>query len=172
MRSSALALLAGMAVFAAGRSAMASDRSDALAAIQEYIRASNGDSREAYASLCTADAVIIDHVAPFVFRGPKACLDHWDAVGAFVEQNKMIVTDYARLGQPTMVDVTGEVAYVVTPWKSPAMVAGKKEIETGVATFVLDRDVDKAWRLASVTWASFGFSPVTVSRTKVRKPAN
>ena len=168
MRRSALVLVASVVVFAVGQSAIASDRSDALAAIQKYIWASHGDSREAYASSCTDDTVIIDQVAPFVFRGPKACLDHWDAVGAFVEQNKMVVTDYAKLGRHALVDATGERAYVVTPWTSPATVAGKKEIEKGVATFVLRRDAKKAWRLASVTWASFGISPVNASRTKVR----
>jgi ketosteroid isomerase-like protein len=168
MQRPALVLTAMVAVFAPAQAAIASDRSDALAAIQRYIRASNGDSREAYAASCTEDTVIVDHVPPYVFHGPRACLDHWDAVGAFVEQNKMVVVDYARLGQPTLVDATGERAYVVTPWSSPATVAGKREIEKGIATFVLRRDVKEGWRLASVTWTSFGFSPGVGFRPKVR----
>ncbi|MGA0604268.1 hypothetical protein ACO2Q3_26430 [Caulobacter sp. KR2-114] len=168
MQRCVLAFVAVMATFAAGQSTIASDRSDALAEIQKYIQASNGDSREAYASFCTEDSVIIDRVTPFVFRGPKACLDHWDAVAAFVEQNKMVVADYAKLGQPTLIDVNSEHAYVVAPWTSPATVAGNKEIEKGVATFILARNANRAWRLASVTWTSFGFSPLAASRSKVR----
>ena len=162
MKRSVLLFGALFALFAAASPAIASDRSEALSAVGKFIQAGNGDSREAYAAYCAADAVIVDHVAPYVFRGPGACLDHWDAVGAFVAQNSMVVGSYAQLGAPAMVDIKGERAYVVAPWTAAVTMSGKPKVEKGVATFVLRRDADRVWRFTNVTWASFGFSPAAL----------
>jgi ketosteroid isomerase-like protein len=159
-----LGIVALVAMFALNPSlAAASDASDAIAVIHKFSESANGNDREVYASYCADDVVFIDHVPPYVFRGPKACQEEWDAVGAWAEKNNLSVDGFSRLSQPAFVDVSGDRVYAVFPVTASITLHGKKEVETGDWTFVLRREV-KGWRIAGLTWTTLRFAPVASHR--------
>lgn len=73
--------------------ALASDKADVVAVVQAYNDAGNRGDRSGYVSYCTEDAVVVDHVPPYLFQGPTACGDEYDAVVAWGTQNKIGTDD-------------------------------------------------------------------------------
>jgi ketosteroid isomerase-like protein len=149
-------------------SAAAADPADALAVIRKFNGAANGDDRAAYASYCAPDITFVDHVPPYVFRGPTACQDEWDAVLAWITREKIAVTDYSSLGDPAFVDETPDRVYAVYPATAALSRRGKRQIERGLWTFVVRRE-PAGWRIASVTWSTLAFAPAPAARAARRK---
>jgi ketosteroid isomerase-like protein len=153
--------VAALATFAFVPSlAAASDAADVLAVIHKFTEAGNGADREVFASYCAEDAVITDHAPPYVFRGPKACQDYWDAEGAWVAQHKVSVSDYGTPSQPAFLEVTKDSAYAVFPVTASMVRDGRREVETATWTFVLRQD-RTGWRIASAAWATLKFAPAS-----------
>ena len=167
MRSMLLAAC-GAVLALAGGGAWASDASEAIAAVRKFSAAANGTDRAAYAAFCTADAVFIDHVPPYVFHGPTACADEWDAVGRWIEQNRIVASDYGTLAEPAFVDAAGDRVYAVFPVTASATRSGRKEIETGAWTFVLRREAGD-WRIAALTWSTFSFAPARDAKSAPKR---
>ena len=124
--------------------------------VQKFADAGNGTDPAAYAAFCDPDIVIIDHVPPYVFRGPKACLEEWDAVAAWIAKHKMTVTDYGKLQPPTFVERDGDRVYAVFPATAPLVRGGRQEVEKGWWTFVVRRKGDN-WRILAFSWSTEGF---------------
>jgi ketosteroid isomerase-like protein len=151
--------LCGLALVLVAAPARASDTSDAIAFIHKFVDAGNGTDREAWAALCAPDAIIVDHVPPYVFSGPKACQDNWDAEGVWVERNKIVVASYAKLDDPTFVDIAGDRVYAVFPATASLTRDGQKQTERAVWTFVLSR-AGQGWRVSAVSWSTLAFTLV------------
>jgi ketosteroid isomerase-like protein len=148
--------------------AAASDESDVVAIVQAFNDAGNKSDRNGYVSYCAEDAVVTDHVPPFVFTGPAACQDDYDAIVAWGRQNRIAIADaYQSMARrPEHVSIVGDRAYAV--FRAPAWFTqdGRKQLETLYATFVLRRTAP-GWRIASLTWTSLGWAP-----SRSRPPAH
>ncbi len=157
VRPAVLALMAAAMVVEPLASEEPSKVTEAVALVERFAGA---QSRDAYAAFCDPDTVIVDHVPPYVFRGPHACEDEWDAVVAWTERNGIEVSDYGSLQEPAFVDVTGEHIYIVFPATASMTRNGRAETERGIWTFVL-RQHDQEWRIGSMTWSTLDFRAST-----------
>ncbi len=141
--------------------AAASDTSDALAVVQKFLAASNKDDRRTYTSYCADDAVIVDHVPPYIFRGPKACDDDWAAADLWMSQHGYAFGEF-QLSKP-YVETIGDRVYAAYPLKVTMTRKGETELETGVWTFVLQRRSQR-WVIEGWSWATLKFEPVKPTR--------
>jgi ketosteroid isomerase-like protein len=135
----------------------ASDRSDIIGVIQAYNDAGNRADRAGYASYCTADAVVLDHVPPYRFQGPTACADEYDAVVAWGARRKVdAMAIYEEVEAPAFLEIDGDAAYGVFPMKAWFTEDGQRRFEPLYLTVALHR-LPEGWRMTSVTYASFGW---------------
>ena len=94
--------------------AAASDATDVMATVREYLGDFNKGDADQAAGLCAPQAIIIDDFPPHTWQGPTACLDWWNALVAF-DKSKGITDEDVTIGKPRRVVVTGDRAYVVVP---------------------------------------------------------
>jgi ketosteroid isomerase-like protein len=139
-------------------SASASDTSDIVAVVQVQNDAGNKGERSRYVSYCTKDAVVVDHVPPFLFQGPMACGDEYDAVVGWGKQNDIPMdrTTFQKVFDPAFVQVQGDVAYAVFPVKAWFKQNGSIQEETVYLTAGLRRQAHN-WRIARLIFASLGW---------------
>ena len=136
------------------------DKQQVIAVIQAYNDAGNKADRTGYASYCTTDAVVVDHVPPYLFKGTTACADEYDAVVAWGPLNKIGVDGlYQKVFEPVFFDLQGDRAYAVFPVTDWFRQSGRKQIEKLYLTAVLRRD-GGSWRIASLAYSSLGWAPV------------
>jgi hypothetical protein len=103
-------MLLALAVMLAAGPAVASDQTDALAAVTQFIDGFNkGDVKTALA-ICAATAAIIDEFPPYSWQGPTACSDWANDFDANSKKEK-ITDPVVTLGKAKHVDVTGDRAY-------------------------------------------------------------
>jgi hypothetical protein len=147
---SALAILFASAFSVAP--AFASDQTDAVATVQQFIDGLNkGDTTTALAA-CSAQAAIIDEFPPHEWQGQGAC-SAW--LTAYVADSKKngITDGVVTLGTPWHVDVTGSRAYVVTPADYAYKQNGKTVTETqSILTVALEKTAG-GWRITGWAWA-------------------
>ena len=67
-----IAAVIALAVFACG-AASASDKTDAMAVVHQWVDAFNKGDGKTAASYCAADVLILDDFAPHVWQGLGAC---------------------------------------------------------------------------------------------------
>jgi ketosteroid isomerase-like protein len=160
MRRILCAVWAAAFVLHAG-SAAASDTSEALGVVQKFLAAANKGNRQAYTSYCAEDAVIVDHVPPYVFRGPKACDDDWTAADLWMTKHGYAFGE-VRLSKP-YVETMGDRVYAAYPLKASVTRKGKTEIETAVWTFVLQRHSQR-WLIEGWSWSTLKLAPVNAKQ--------
>jgi ketosteroid isomerase-like protein len=135
---------------------------DLMAPIQKFIDSFNkGDVATAAATHAAgADLVIIDEVAPHLWRGAKA-FQAWSAdLEADVKKNGM--TDPAgTLSAATRAERNGDRAYVVVPAVFSFKQGGKAMRESGQMTFVLGKGAS-GWLIHGWTWT--GPRPPTAAK--------
>jgi ketosteroid isomerase-like protein len=138
--------------------AMASDKGDIIAVVQAFNAAGNKGDRSGYASFCSADAVMIDHVPPYTFRPPNACAQEYDAV----VKGAMPGLDPSSLVQkvldPVFFEQKGDRAYAVFPLQAFFKLAGRAQIERSYITVGL-RQENHRWLIESFVYSSLGWSP-------------
>jgi len=132
--------------------AFASDKSDVLAPIHQFIDGINkGDVKSALGA-CADDTSIIDEFAPHEWHGAGACEKWADDFGADAKK-KGITDEVVTLGKPRHVDVTGDYAYVVAPADYAFKQNGKPVKETkATMAFALHKDAS-GWRMTGWSWA-------------------
>ena len=145
-------LIALVLAIAAAAPCAASDQTDALAAVTQFIDGFNkGDVPSALAA-CADDCAIIDEFPPYEWRGSGAC-GQW-AKDYDADARKNGITDgHVTMGKPRHVDVTGDRAYVVVPTKYVYKQGGKTVRETGSTLTVSLRKTEAGWRITGWTWA-------------------
>lgn len=132
--------------------AAASDQTDVMAPVHQFVDGFNkGDTASALAA-CAEQTSIIDEFPPHEWHGAGAC-STW-AKDFEVEAKKQGVSDpVVTLGKPRHVDVTGDLAYVVMPANYAYKQQGKPMKETGsLFTFVLQKG-SAGWRIIAWTWS-------------------
>ena len=155
-----LAVVAALGAFAATPSvASASDRSDVIAVVQAFNDAGNRGDRSGYAAYCTADATVTDHAPPYVFHGPAACADEYDAVVAWGAKRNIGVDALSqKIYEPVFFEAEGDTAYAVFPMKGWFKQAGRPQLENLYLTTVMRREAN-GWRIASLVYSSLGWNP-------------
>src|SRR4029077_15851131 len=150
MRAPSIAFV--MAVFVAAP-VIASEQTDVLAPIHQFVDAFNkGDAKTALAA-CAAETSIIDEFPPHEWHGAGACRQWADDYVANAKKDG-ISDGIVMLGEPKHVDVNGDRAYVVIPTDYTYKQNGKPMKETKSAfAFALHKGAE-GWRITAWSWAA------------------
>ena len=150
MKSSLLIALAGTALFSV--SAIASEQSDVIATVHQFLDGMNKGYMKSGLAACADETSIIDTLAPHEWHGKGACETWANAVGA--EAQKVGMTDVVfTVKKPTILDVAGDSAYAVMPAGYTYKMKGKAgHVTGGVFTVALKKEAS-GWRLTGWTYS-------------------
>jgi ketosteroid isomerase-like protein len=152
MNRTIIVIVASVLTVVGATSALASDRDDVMAVLNQW---NDADSAKSIAS-CADDAAVIDDFPPFEWRGAGACANWSKAFDGFAQQNG--ITDPAgTIGKPKQFTVSGDRAYVVVPATFGYTMKGKPVKLTAIATFSLHKTAS-GWRITSWSWATTNIS--------------
>ncbi|MBV8345759.1 MAG: nuclear transport factor 2 family protein [Candidatus Eremiobacteraeota bacterium] len=149
------AIAAGMALaLAPGFAAATSNAPPApvLKLANAAMHAANTNDASAFAGLYTEDAVVVDEVPPFIWRGAGAGTAWWHAVASFAQKMKMThlrATDI-RVGE-FKESVTD--AYLVEPMTVTGIANGKPFAEAGTTTYTFHNS-GGTWLISSQVWTT------------------
>lgn len=131
------------------RSAVASDRDDVAATVNQFLDNLGDSTLDKALAVCDSPVSIIDEFPPHEWHGPTGCADWWKALNAYNEKNE-ITDGTAPLGKPWNVDVTGDRAYFVAPITYTYKQHGRPVKESGTFAVAL-RQTKAGWRITA--WA-------------------
>jgi ketosteroid isomerase-like protein len=141
-----------LAVGLAAGPAAASDQTDAMATVRQFIDGFNkGDVKSAVAA-CASPVSIVDDFPPYAWQGPTACAD-WAADFEATAKNEGITDPVVTLQKPRLVDVVGDRAYVVVPASYDYKAKGKKVKESGATFTVALQKLPAGWRITGWAWS-------------------
>ncbi len=144
--------LAIVVVMTAG-TASASDQTDAMATVRQFIDGFNkGDVKSALAA-CASPVSIVDEFPPYAWQGANACADWANDFEANAKKNG-ITDSVVTLQKPKHVDVTGDRAYVVVPTNYDYKVKGKKTSQKGSIMALALQKTPAGWRITGWSWAT------------------
>ena len=145
-------IIVAFAVALAAVPAAASEKTDVMATVYQFIDGFNkGDTKTALAA-CAAQSAIIDDFPPHEWQGATACADWANDFAADSKKNG-ITDPIVKLGKPRHVDVTGDRAYVVVPATYTYKQKGKPVTESGSILTVALQKVAAGWRMTGWAWA-------------------
>jgi ketosteroid isomerase-like protein len=139
-----------LSTFVATGSATASDKTDAVGVVHQFIDAFNKGDTKASAAVCAAQISIVDEFAPFAWQGPTAFTDWSNDFDADAKKNG-ITDPVVTLGQTRHVEVTGDRAYVVVAATYAYKKKGKPVTEANARFVVSLQKVAAGWRVTG--WA-------------------
>ena len=135
----------------AARSILASQETDVMTPVRQFITGVNeGDRKTAHAA-CVDGIFIIDDFPPHAWGGSDA-MSKWLHDLDIFEKKNGISNLSVTLGKPRHVDVTGAHAYVVVPTRLSYKKKEQLVKETGSMTVVLRKGA-AGWRIAAWSWA-------------------
>ncbi len=139
-------------VLTAGMAA-ASDTTDVMASVNQFISGFNkGDGKLLVAS-CSDQASVIDDFPPHAWQGAGACQMWLNDYEAYAKKNG-IAGGVVTLGKPWHMDVTGDRAYVVAPATFTYKKNGKPTSQTG-STFTLAlQKATSGWHITAWAWGA------------------
>jgi len=116
------------------------------------MHAANANDASAFAGLYTDNAIVVDEIPPFVWRGANAGTSWWHVVAAEAQKLKMthLKAIGIRVGEfrssPTD-------AYLVEPMSVTAIANGKPFVEPGTTTYTFHK-VGETWLISSQIWTA------------------
>jgi ketosteroid isomerase-like protein len=128
------------------------------APIVQFMQAFNKGDIAAARATHLADAVIVDEVAPFRWRGVGA-FDAWIADLTKDSAAQGITEPSVEIGTPTRTLVSGNTAYVIVPSTYRFRQKGVAMSEVAQMTFVL-QSTATGWKIAGWTWTGPDATPV------------
>jgi len=131
--------------------AAASVETELTSVVQQWADGFNKANAELIAASCADEASVVDDFPPHEWKGAGACTRWFTDFQAFATRVN-IADAVITVGEPGHVDITGDVAYVVTPMKLAYRSKGKPASLDGIVTIIL-RNGAAGWRITSVTWA-------------------
>ena len=140
-------------VISAAAPAFASDQTDVMVPIHQFVDGFNkGDAKSALAA-CAEETSIIDEFAPHEWHGAGACAKWADDYVANAKKDA-ITNGVVTMHKASHVTVSGDRAYVVVPsdyaWKQK----GKPMKETKAAfSFALQKGAG-GWKITAWSWAA------------------
>jgi ketosteroid isomerase-like protein len=129
-------------------SALASDKSDIIAVLEQW---NDADEARAVAA-CADDAAVTDDVPPFEWHGPGACSRWQKDYDAYLQKKGMTDTT-GTIGNPRQLIISGDRAYAVLPATFAFTQEGKRVTFVATATFALHKTA-AGWRITAWTWAT------------------
>jgi len=151
MRLQNLLLAATLTIAPAIIPAFANDKTDVMAAVQQFDAGFNKGDMKTATGACAPDPIIIDDFPPHVWQGANACADWWNAYTAAAKAD--VITDpIVAIGKPHRVDVTGDRAYVVLYPKYTYKMAGKPVVENGSTWTMALQKTGTIWRITGWAW--------------------
>ena len=144
-----LSLALTLSVLPAKR-AVASDQTDAMAPVHQFVDGFNkGDLTTAIAA-CANEAFVIDDFPPHGWQG-SGC-KKWADGFRVIAKEEGITDARILLGKPRHVDVTGDHAYVVVPVTLVTKHFGKSKKLPSIFTASLHKE-PQGWRITGWAWA-------------------
>lgn len=144
-----IALVLG--ALAAGPAA-ASEKSDVMAVLHQFVDAFNkGDTNTVQAS-CADLTSIIDDLPPHEWHGAGVCSKWLSDYGAFGKANE-ITAEVVTLGKPRHIEITADHAYVVVPAGYTFTMKGKPMKQTGSIITVALKKGASGWHMAAWAWS-------------------
>lgn len=130
--------------------AAASEQSDAIAPVHQFVDGFNKHDPNMSMAACAEQVSIIDDFAPYHWSG--GCSAWVDAYHAWAKQNG--VTDaVVTLGNKPYIEVVGDQAYVVVPADFTNKQNGKPMKETGAKLTVVLHKGASGWLITAWTWS-------------------
>jgi ketosteroid isomerase-like protein len=116
------------------------------------MHAANTNDASAFAGLYTGDAVVVDEIAPFVWRGAGAGTAWWHAVAATARKMKMthLRAINIRVGEFRQ---SATDAYLVQPMTVSGIANGKPFAEAGTTTYTF-HNAGGTWLISSQVWTA------------------
>lgn len=145
-----LALLA--VAFLAAAPALASDKTDVIAAVNQFLDGFNKGDVKAISAACADQTSIIDEFPPHEWHGAGACAK-WAADYDIDAKSNVITDGVVTLGKFRHVDIVADHAYVVVPADYVYKKKGKTVSEKGSTMTLALQKVDKTWRITGWAWA-------------------
>ena len=145
-------VLFALAFIVATGPALASDRTDVMATVDQFFNGFNSGDMKAATAACASPASIIDEFPPHAWQGPTACAD-WAKAFAAAAKTAHYTDNRVTLGKPWRVDVTGDRAYVVIPATFTNKTNGKAVVESGAVFTAALQKLSAGWRITGWAWA-------------------
>jgi ketosteroid isomerase-like protein len=141
-----LVIALAVSLLASG-SALASDKSDIMAVLKQWISGPAGTL-----ATCADDAAVIDNLPPFEWHGPGAC-SRWQKDNDAYIQKEGITDATGTIGNPLQLIISGDRAYIVLPTTFSVTQKGKRVTEVATSTLVLHKTA-AGWRITAWTWGT------------------
>jgi len=140
-----------LAAMAAGP-AEASDKTDVVAVVHQFVDAFNKGDTKAVLASCADITALIDDLPPHEWHGDGACAKWSSDFDAFNKANG-ITPGVVTLGKPRHVDVTAQHAYVVVPTDYTFTTKGKPMKQSGSLITVALEKGTAGWRMKAWAWS-------------------
>lgn len=144
-------LIAFVAVTLVSAPAAASEKTDAMATVRQFVQAFNKGDAKATVAACAEETSIIDEFPPHKWDGAGACSKWVSDYEADARKNG-ITDGKVTLGTPLHVDVSGTRAYIVVPASFTFKQKGKQVREMGSTMTVVLQKGAAGWRIIAWTW--------------------
>jgi opacity protein-like surface antigen len=139
-----------LAALAAGPAA-ASEKTDVMAVLHQFIDAFNKGDTKSLLATCADLTSIIDDLPPHEWHGERACGKWSSDFDAFGKAND-ITPGVVTLGKPRHVDINAEHAYVVVPASYTFTMKGKPMKQSGSIITVALHKGASGWRMGAWAW--------------------
>jgi hypothetical protein len=128
---------------------VASEVTDAMAPVHQFVDGFNIGDFESAVAACTATASVIDDFPPHAWQGP-GCKEWADGFEA-VSKQEGITEARIILGKPRHVDVTNDRAYVVVPVRLEYRIKGTPKKLPSMFTAAIRKEAS-GWRITGWAW--------------------
>lgn len=146
-------IIVALAIALAAGSASASDKTEVMATVNQFIDGfNNGDVKSALAT-CASPVSIVDEFPPYAWQGPTACADWANDFEANAKKDA-ITDSVVTLAKPRHVNVSADRAYVVVKADYKYKQKGKKVSQKGATMTVALQKSAAGWRITGWAWAT------------------
>jgi ketosteroid isomerase-like protein len=146
-----IATVSLIAALAAGPVA-ASDQTDIMAVVHQWVDGFNKGDMNAAAAACTDQGAIIDDIPPNVWHGAAVCSQWAKDFEAWAAKNG-IAEPSSTPGKPRHFTVNGAQAYMVLPVTFKYKDHGKPMQQTGSLAIISFAKGASGWRISGWAWA-------------------
>jgi hypothetical protein len=145
-------LIALAMVVLAAATTVASDKTDVMTLVRQFVVGFNKGDTTSAAGACAEQTSIIDEFPPYEWHGAGGCSRWMNDYDADARKNG-ISEGVVTLGRPRHIDVTEDRAYVVVPANYIFKKKGKLVKEIGSLLTIALQKGDAGWHITGWTWS-------------------